>query len=67
MNETLNPALEFLKEGREVGHHPDAEVGEAVGVLVAVGKQEAIDPHGLGGFKIMCGVANEKHFVGVVC
>ena len=65
MAERLNPALEFLEECRKVRHHPDAKVDEAIGVLVAVGNQEAINSHRLSGFEVVCRVADEKYFVGV--
>ena len=37
MAERLNLALEFLEECGKVRYHPDAKVGEAIGVLVAMG------------------------------
>ena len=56
---------EFGQELGEVVHDTDAEPLQAVAVLMAVGDEDAIHAHSVGGFSIMGGIADVDDVFGV--
>ena len=56
---------EFGQELGEVVHDADAEPLQSVPVLMAVGNEDAIHAHGVGGFSIMGGIADVDDVFGV--